>query len=470
MRAINSGDTWPAAMLPFSILSQGTFYLDIFANFFQSLNFDPHMIVLSEGHYLSFYPIVIPVLITPLYVIPYLSLNFLQFPLDMLDTTFYLIVFIFEKLFASLIAVASVVFCFLAWKQLMRKEIAYICAAIYAFATNSWVTSSQALWQQGMVELILSILIYLTIINEKNRSDRNIIYMGILSGLFIFNRPSDSLLMLPVLTYVMLLGKKSFSYYAASGMFSGFPFLIYNLYFFQSFFGGYANLLSDFSLGSSFLFNLCGLLISPSRGLLIYSPILILSLFAYPMIKGIEGQGLRLFLKMAGISILLQIFVYSSFKVWWAGHCYGPRFLVCILPFLVTYIGLFLNGWLHFGRIRGKSMAYLSLVGMLMIWSVFVQAIGVFCYPNGNWDGTPENVDFSPERLWDWKDNQIARSLNSGPIIVNPLKIFGFISRDGELQQTSNDTNRSIGWSKLDKEGIIGGLKGYGRSGVDNLN
>ena len=56
MRAINSGDTWPAAMLPFSILGQGTLYLDMFANFFQNLNFDPHMVVLLEGHYLSFYP------------------------------------------------------------------------------------------------------------------------------------------------------------------------------------------------------------------------------------------------------------------------------------------------------------------------------------------------------------------------------------------------------------------------------
>ena len=464
MRGINSGDTWPAAMLPFAMLSQRTIYLDMFANFFQSLSFNPYMVILSEGHYLSFYPIVIPVLITPLYAIPYLLLNLLQLPLDMLNTSFYLLVFIMEKLFASLIAVTSVVFCFLGWKEIMRREIAYICAVIYALATNTWVTSSQALWQQGMVELIISILMFLIIVNEKNRSDGKIIFMGVFSGLFIFNRPSDSLLLLPVLTYALYLGKKSFLYYLGSGVLSGLPFLAYNLFFFQHFFGGYANLLSEFTLSSSFMVNLGGLLISPSRGMLIFSPILLLSLFAYPRIKDIDAESLRVFLYMAGISILLQLIVYGCFRVWWAGHCYGPRFLVCLLPFLVTYVGLFLNGWLYFDRIRGKDVICLALVAVLLIWSIFVQAVGAFCYPNGNWDGAPKNVDLTPDRLWDWNDNQISRSLHSGPIIVNPIKIFSFFSGHSDSHQINNDKNRSIGWSKLDEEGIIGGLKGYGCS------
>jgi hypothetical protein len=460
MRTINSGDTWPASMLPFAILGQRTLYLDMFSNFFQSLDFTPHMVVVSEGHYLSIYPIVIPVLLTPLYVIPHLLLNLLQFPLDMLNTSFYLLVFIIEKLFASLIAATSVVFCFLAWKELIRREMAFLCAGIYAFATNTWATSSQALWQQGMVELILSILIFLTIINEKKRSDRKIIFMGILSGLFIFNRPSDSLLMLPVLVYAFHLGKRHFLYYMVSGALSGFPFLAYNLFFFHNVFGGYGDQLSEFTLGSSFLVNMSGLLFSPSRGLLIYSPILLLSLLGYMRIRDIDARSLRLFFYVAGFSILLELIVYSSFREWWGGSCYGPRFLVCLLPFLVTYIGLYLNGWLHLGCIKGKDILYLCLIAVILIWSIFVQVVGVFFYPNGNWDGSPQAVDLSPNRLWDWNDNPINRCLHSGPIIVNPFKIFGFLSGH-DSHQVIDETNKSIGWSRLNDEGIIGGLKGY---------
>lgn len=460
MRTINSGDTWPASMLPFAILSQRTLYLDMYSNFFHSLNFTPHMVVLSCGHYLSIYPIVIPVLLTPLYAIPYLMLNQLHFPLDMLNLSFYLLIFIMEKLFASFIAATSVVFCFLAWKELVRREIAALCAGIYAFATNTWATSSQALWQQGMVELILSMLIFLIIINEKKRSDSKIILIGLLSGLFIFNRPSDSLLMLPVLVYAFRLGKRQFIYYMACGALSGLPFLSYNLIFFHNVFGGYADHLSEFAFGIEILMNMCGLLFSPGRGLLVYSPILLLSLIGFLRIRDIDNRNLRLFFYAAGISIILEFIVYGSFRVWWAGNCYGSRFLVCLMPFLVTYIGLYLNGWLHLGRIQGKDILSICLIAAILIWSVFVQVVGVFFYPNGDWDDSPQPVDSSPNRLWDWSDNPIVRCLHSGPIIVNPSKIFGFLLGHNS-SQIINDTDKSIGWSKLNKEGFIGGLNGY---------
>jgi len=290
---------------------------------------------------------------------------------------------------------------------------------------------------------------------------RRVLYMGLLSGLFIFNRPSDCLLLLPVLVYVAYLGMKSIFYYSGIALLSGYPFLMYNMHFFKNVFGGYASLLSSFVLGPTALANLSGLLVSPSRGLLVYSPIVILSSLGYGQIEVIESENLKHFLYSAGISILLQIGVYSSFRVWWGGQCFGPRFLVCILPFLVTYVGLYLNVRLNFLNIQRKDLLYLSLIAIMLIWSVFVQAVGAFYYPNGNWDATPQNVDEHPERLWNWNDSQIGRSFHSGPIIVNPLRILDYIFKSSNLQSQEGDANKSLGWSKLDKEGIIGGLKGY---------
>jgi hypothetical protein len=328
-------------------------------------------------------------------------------------------------------------------------------------ATNTWATSSQALWQQGMAELIMAMLIYLVVKNEKSRSLRRVLYMGILSGLFIFNRPSDGLLLLPLLVYIVYLGNKSVLYYTGFALLSGLPFLIFNIHYFKNVFGGYGSLLSSFALGPAALANLSGLLVSPSRGLLVYSPILILSAFGYRQIAEIESKDLRRFLYVAGISILLQIVVYSCFRVWWAGQCYGPRFLVSILPFLVTYVGLYLNAGINLENVQREDLLYLSLIAIMLIWSVFVQAVGAFCYPNGSWDATPQNVDDHPERLWNWNDSQIGRSFHSGPIIVNPLRIFDYIFRGSNLQPQEDDANKSLGWSKLGKEGIIGGLKGY---------
>lgn len=460
LRLINSGDTWPAAMLPFAILEDRALCLDMFAGYFESLSFNPYMVVLQDGHYFSFYPIVIPVLLTPLYLIPYLLLNSLHYQMNMLNTSFYLVVFILEKIFASLIATSSVVLCFMAWRQLMRKEIAYLCTAIFALATNTWSTSAQALWQQGMAELLMSMLIYLVVVNEKNRLNRRIVCMGVLSGLFIFNRPSDSLLLLPLFIYVMSLSAKEIVCYAGPMLGSGLPFLIYNAHHFKNAFGGYGGLLSEFTLSPTTFVNMSGLLFSPSRGLLVYSPILILSVFGYGKIADVESQRLRRFFYVAGFSILLQIGVYGCFRVWWGGYSYGPRFLVSILPLLVTYIGFYLNDIPILGRVQRRDLLCLSLIALLFAWSTFVQAVGAFCYPNGNWDGTPQSVNQYPERLWDWNDTQIGRSFHSGPIIVNPFYIFDYIV-----------INKSARWED-DREGIIKRLRGEGiigrLSGYDN--
>ena len=48
-------------------------------------------------------------------------------------------------------------FCFLSSKELINRRIATFVAIIYAFATNTWATSSQGLWQHGLVELFLAI-------------------------------------------------------------------------------------------------------------------------------------------------------------------------------------------------------------------------------------------------------------------------------------------------------------------------
>ncbi|HSW50714.1 MAG TPA: hypothetical protein VLH09_11095 [Bryobacteraceae bacterium] len=52
---------------------------------------------------------------------------------------------------------------------------------------------------------------------------------------------------------------------------------------------------------------------------------------------------------------------------------------------------------------------------LLVTWSTFTQAVGAFCYPNSRWDETPVAVGSRPSRLWDWRDNPIARSLAAGP-------------------------------------------------------
>jgi hypothetical protein len=60
----------------------------------------------------------------------------------------------------------------------------------------------------------------------------------------------------------------------------------------------------------------------------------------------------------------------------------------------------------------------------LALYSLLIQAIGAFFYPKGHWDAGPPGVDQAPARLWDWRDNPIARTVGGG-LYWEPYAIVG---------------------------------------------
>ena len=234
-RSMPSGDTLPASLLPFSILNQQTVFFDQFSGYIHTIKV-PYMFSVHGGHYLSQYPLVLPVIVTPLYILPTLFLNFFHIPIDMLNPSFKIICYSMDKIAASFIATLSAIFLYVTLKNIFSEKISLLCTLIYAFATNTWAISSQTLWQHGAVELFLVILIYLVVMNEKHENQHNFLMMGLLSGLLIFCRPIDSILLLPIIYYVFIHGKMEKFYYLCALILVSLPFAAYNLYFFNNLF------------------------------------------------------------------------------------------------------------------------------------------------------------------------------------------------------------------------------------------
>jgi hypothetical protein len=148
-----------------------------------------------------------------------------------------------------------------------------------------------------------------------------------------------------------------------------------------------------------------GLLISPSRGLLIYSPIVLVAVAGLSRAwRDARGTGDRWWTFAA----ILQFAGYACYSMWWGGDTYGPRYLVDALVPLVP-AGAAGATWVTVHRWR-------KIVGIAAFcWSVLVAATGAFCYPHGRWNTDPVDVDRYHERLWDWSDPQILRCWQSGP-------------------------------------------------------
>jgi len=147
-----------------------------------------------------------------------------------------------------------------------------------------------------------------------------------------------------------------------------------------------------------------GLLLSPSRGLLVFSPIVLVPLLALPIVwRQRSDAGERWWTAAA----LAQYVCYSCYSMWWGGHSYGPRYLVDTLVPLTPAAAVGI-AWVAARRWR-QVVAVVALA-----WSIVVAGTGAFCYPNDQWNTDPVDVDTNHDRLWDWRDPQILRCWQRG--------------------------------------------------------
>jgi hypothetical protein len=124
--------------------------------------------------------------------------------------------------------------------------------------------------------------------------------------------------------------------------------------------------LAEERFATPFFEGLYGLTFSPGKGLFWYNPIFFVTLAAWPaFFRRHRTEAL-----LAAAIVLSNIAFYAPWYLWWAGHAWGPRFLVTILPFAMLPLAPALEAarkrkWLAVG------LAALSLV------SIAVQVLGV---------------------------------------------------------------------------------------------
>jgi hypothetical protein len=414
-RMTMSGDTNPAAFLPLALILHQTVYFDAFVGAGLGPNV-AYAFPLMNGHYVSLFPIVTPVLVTPVYCVSWLLYTVFSIPFDSTS------IMILAKTSAAIIAALSCVFVYRAGRELFSQKTALVTALVYAFATSTWSVSSQALWQHGTVELLLILMIYLVIRNERERSRHTIMFLGLLTGLFLFNRPPDAVLLLPVIGYILWYERQNLAVYATAAAISGLPFLVYNLWIFGNVFGGYQQNLGFFSFGLDSIGNFAGLLIAPNVGLLVFSPVLVLSVFGYLKLQTLEPERIRQVLLLFGPAIILEILVYSFFGLWESSvaYSYGQRFLTGFVPVLALFTGLAMTEYIVAKPETAGTRVVRAVIVLLVIASVIIQAIGVFLYPL-----SPDRST-SSERTWDWEHNIVIESWHYGISSIDSITTFSF--------------------------------------------
>ena len=444
LREYSGNDTVPNRYIPISILKEFNLDLDEFDFLWDTEEKElPYFIQRGRGHVVSSSPVFPGIINTPFYILPLMK------GLDPINRP---VVDLLAKFSASFWVSVSVVLLFYIFTLYVPLRYAVFLALIYAFGTLTWAISSQAAWQHGPSALFLCLSLLLTL-QVKGGKIGLLPWVGVALACAVMSRPNDLLIALIWLPYLMWNYKKKSFWILGAFLITVLPYLIYNMIYFDSILGGYQKLMSEtgatatlYNLGGksvmsgNMLKGLLGIFVSPSRGIFLFTPFLIFSVWG--MVRAWKKEVL--FYRILIVALAIVFLWYSRFHAWWAGWSFGLRYSADLLP-LICFFFVFV---IH-DIFAKKYLKYIFI--FCVIFSIAVQAVGAFSFEIGRWNSSPVDIDKKPERLWDWKDSLITRCIE-----------LGFITPDIILRKGGTPF---WGWSErgLTEKGVEMALDGSGQ-------
>jgi hypothetical protein len=300
---------------------------------------------------------------------------------------------------SCLLAVATAVIYFIARRYLPEKR-AVILALLYALGTSAYSVGGRALWSHSPSMLLLAIIILMLLRAEEKPSLAG--WVGLPVALSYTVRPTDALFVVVFTAYVAVRFRKYLAWYLLAALPVAAIFLSYNYSIYHQFLSPYYH--SDLDgfyprNWGKFAEGLAGNLISPSRGLLVYTPVFLFSIWS--MVRGLWRTPLRGWL--GALPFAHWIVVSSYIASWWAGMCYGPRFFSDMTPVFVLFLIPYLADWEGLSRLVRTTFVVFALIGLAM------HLRGGWSLPVYEWNVKPASVDLHPERNWDWRDPPFLR-------------------------------------------------------------
>ena len=308
---------------------------------------------------------------------------------------------------ASLLTALAAVFVFLAARGLLRPLPALLVALAFGLGSCAWPVTSQALWQHPAGTFCLSLGAWFLLRSEGR--PRAAAWCGAAFGMAVLCRPATAVAVVCVGAYLLWADRRRCAAYVLGGL----PFLVilaaYNGYYFGSplVFGQTvaSKLIALRGTGSENLWqsswreSLPGLLISPSRGLLWFSPVLLLGVAGAAAVWREPRYRALLPLQAA---VVLMILVAGRWFDWWGGSTWGHRPIVDAAPFLALLLIPVAE------RLIANRMTRV-LFAVLLVWSAAVQFTGAYSYSVVGWLEQWRAYD-NPDRasLWQWRRPQIG--------------------------------------------------------------
>lgn len=364
-----------------------------------------------NNHYYNFYPIGTSILAIPyVFIVDTFMRSGFFIDFEQFINQYALIPAGIEKFAASNMIALSSLFIYLIGCFLFEKR-AYplLLTGIFAFCTPAWSIGSRALWQHSSSLLILTVSLYLLLLaRHKPHYEPWAIRLVSLPLMFSYLvRPTNWISILILTIFILIHHRKHFLSYCLWSLLVVIPFCLYNFRIYNLLLSPYYFPQIQLELSTQILEALAGNLFSPSRGVFMFSPIFLFSIYGVVLkIKNKHTDSLDYAL---GLIIILHWIVSSLHPNWWAGHTYGPRYFTEMSPY---FLYLLVPALVHIPKLqRTKKFVVVGLLFWTIAISFFIHYRGATSEDVYAWNAGPVNVDIDPSRVWDWGDIQFLRGI-----------------------------------------------------------
>jgi hypothetical protein len=359
-RYIGSNDIGATRLLPFVLGREARACFEGSSQVGLDPNALPYSFVHAASHIVSRYPVATAILALPAYL-PAL--------LGSYDSTRER-VHELERIAAGALALISVWIMLSIARRWLDERQAWAATLVYAFGTSVSTIVSKALWQHTGGAFGFSLALAGLLLASRRWSQ--ILLLGLGLGCAVAARSTNALpATLLLMAALFAHGPRSVTLSAAVAALPVCATLLYSAYYFGSPFGnGYGHEAID-GWSSPWLSGFAGLLISPGRGLLIYSPCLA---FAAVALLCENGQLLdRRVARLILLSIVSLIALMAKWWCWWGGGSPGERMTSDVVP--LWGVGLVL-AFRHFSQTRLRPVWLASC-----IYACALQTLIVFVPP-----------------------------------------------------------------------------------------
>jgi hypothetical protein len=309
---------------------------------------------------------------------------------------------IVEMLSASIMVAATAAILFRVAALFLPLPWAGLVVATFSFGSSAWSTGSRALWQHTPSMLLLTITLWIAV--QAIQRPERIQFAAIPLAISFSVRPTNAISAVVLTVYVFFYYRKFFLKWVLWAAPFALAFAAASLGISGHILPNYFQIApADTGIGWTGAF--AGLLFSPSRGWLVFTPWILFAVWG--AILAVRTSWLRPLPACLGAIVVLHLVLLCNYsQLWWGGHSYGPRLFTDVMPFVSFFLIPLFREWHN----RRPGVPILMFAVALAL-SVFVHSRGATSAAVWQWNVEPANVDFDHKRLWNWRDPQFLRGL-----------------------------------------------------------